>query len=368
MSGPLHGWGMADLLDDATLIASELVSNAAKLGQNFALALTTKGRILRIAVSDHSDAKPIVKTRPGDDWAEDGRGLLVVDALADAWGFDVRAAGGKVVWAEVTSSAGEPVVTVECMDRTPDITPEALARRASSFGGQAAAYAAERPGYPDTAIRWALEPVSDRTPLRVLDLAAGTGKLTAGLLRQDGVEIVAVEPDTAMLAELRGELPDVRTLAGSAEHIPLGDGSVDAVVVGQAMHWFDLDRALPEMSRVLAPGGVMAGLWNRHDDQVPWVKGFSEVSGRVTADGRTDFDASPYFAEMEHAAFPHSQRRTAESLAATVGTHSHVLVLDDGERAALTDRVLSYLRSTPETAGGEFDLPLVTVVVRAVRA
>jgi SAM-dependent methyltransferase len=143
---------------------------------------------------------------------------------------------------------------------------------------------------------------------------------------------------------------------------------VDAVVVGQAMHWFDLDRALPDMSRVLAPGGVMAGLWNRDDDQVPWVKGFTEVSGRATADGRTDLDASPYFAEMEYATFPHSQRRTAESLAATLGTHSHVLILGDGERAALMERVLGYLRSTPETAGGEFDLPLVTMAIRAARA
>jgi SAM-dependent methyltransferase len=309
------------------------------------------------------------KHSPG--WAEDGRGLLVVDALADAWGFDVRPAGGKVVWAEVTSSTGEPVTTVEGMDRSPEVTPELLARRASSFGGQAAAYAAERPDYPDAAIRWALEPVSGPAPPRVLDLAAGTGKLTAGLLRH-GAEVVAVEPDTDMLAELHRRLPDVRALAGSAERIPLGDGSVDAIVVGQAMHWFDLDRALPEMSRVLAPGGVLAGLWNLDDDRVPWVKGFKEVArSRVSfsrSKGHASLEPSPYFPAPEYATFEHSLRRTPESLAATLGTHSHILVLPEQERAEVMGQVLDYLRATPETAGGEFDLPLITMTVRAARA
>lgn len=245
------------------------------------------------------------------------------------------------------------------------------ARRARSFGGHAAAYAAERPGYPDDAIRWVLAPLADRTRPRVLDLAAGTGKLTAGLLRQD-VEVVAVEPDTAMLAELRRELPGVRALAGSAEHLPLADRTVDAIVVGQAMHWFDLDRALPEMSRVLTPGGVLAGLWNMEDDGVPWVRDFKEASTSKTSfipwTANATFDPGPYFPPPEHATFRHVQRRTAESLAATIGTHSHVLVLPDDERAELMDRILAHLRTTPETADGEFDLPLVTTVVRSAVA
>jgi SAM-dependent methyltransferase len=295
--------------------------------------------------------------------------VLLVDAPADAWGFEVRPGGGKVVWAELTSSAGSPVTTVEAMDR--DITPGAQARRASSFGGQAAAYAAERPGYPDAAIRWALEPVSRSAPPRVLDLAAGTGKLTAGLLRL-GADVIAVEPDTAMLAELRRLLPHVRTLAGGAERIPLGDASVDAVVVGQAMHWFDLDRALPEISRVLAPGGVLAALWNLDDDRVPWVRGYKEVARSDVAysrwQGHASIEPTPWFPDLEYATFEHSMRRTAESLAATLGTHSHVLVLPERERAVLMAEVLDYLHATPETAGEEFDLPLVTMALRAIRA
>jgi SAM-dependent methyltransferase len=256
------------------------------------------------------------------------------------------------------------------MDASPDTPAEATARRASSFGGQAAAYAAERPGYPDAAIRWALEPVSARTPLRVLDLAAGTGKLTAGLLRT-GAEVVAVEPDQSMLAELHRLLPDVRALAGTAERIPLDDGSVDAIVVGQAIHWFDPELAFPEMARVLAPGGVLAGLWNHEDDRVPWVHGLQEVSqSGVTFSrwqDRPRLQPSPSFPDLEHQDFRHVQRRTAESMAGTVGTHSHVLVLADEERAELIDRVRGYLRSTPETANGEFDLPLVTQAARGVR-
>lgn len=247
-------------------------------------------------------------------------------------------------------------------------SPEITALRASSFGGHAEAYAAERPDYPDAAVRWALEPVADRAPLRVLDLAAGTGKLTAALVRLDA-EVVAVEPDQAMLAELRRRLPGVRAMAGTAERIPLADGSVDAIVVGQAMHWFDLGRALPEMSRVLAPGGVLAGLWNLDDDRVPWVKRLKEVSGsRVSFsrwEGHASLAPSPHFPFVEYERFPHAQRRTAESMAATVGTHSHILILPEEERAELMSRVLDYLRETPETARGAFDVPLITVTLRS---
>jgi SAM-dependent methyltransferase len=256
------------------------------------------------------------------------------------------------------------------MVRPSDVSPEIVARRSASFGGQAAAYAAERPDYPTAAIRWALEPVRDRTPLRVLDLAAGTGKLTQSLVRI-GAEVVAVEPHLAMLGELRRLLPGVPALAGTAERIPLRDGSVDAIVVGQAMHWFDLDRAMPEMARVLTPGGVLAGLWNMDDNRVPWVERFTAVSGSPVShtwwEGRATLTPTAGFPEFERQEFPHAQRRTAESLAATLGTHSHVLVLAEDEKTALMDRALSYLRETPETAEGEFDFPLVTLAVRAVR-
>jgi hypothetical protein len=114
--------------------------------------------------------------------------------------------------------------------------------RARSFGSAAADYARHRPGYPDSAVRWALEPVRDRTGPRLLDLAAGTGKLTGALLSHGSV--TAMEPDPAMLAELHRLFPDVITAEGTAEEIPLPNASVDAVLVGQAWHWFDPERAL----------------------------------------------------------------------------------------------------------------------------
>jgi SAM-dependent methyltransferase len=249
--------------------------------------------------------------------------------------------------------------------------------RSESFGAVAGAYAEHRPGYAEDAVRWALAPVSGHQPLRVLDLAAGTGKLTAALADL-GTEVTAVEPDPAMLAELQRRLPVVPARAGSAEEIPLPDGSVDAVLAGQAMHWFDLDRAVPEIARVLVPGGVLAGLWNLDDDLVDWVAALGQVSNgksnrtlrnwragtgqpRLAAAGRGLFE-TPQVAE-----FANGQLQTADSLVATVGTHSGFLVMPEPDRAALLAQVRDLLYSRPETAAGEFVFPLVTVVLRATR-
>ena len=145
----------------------------------------------------------------------------------------------------------------------------------SSFGAAAVAYAEHRPDYAQAAVRWALEPAPGP---RVLDLGAGTGKLTATLVAL-GAEVIAVEPDPAMLTELRCALPTVRALPGSAEAVPLPDASVDAVLAGHALHWFDMDVAGPEIARVLVRGGILAGLWNVIDNRVDWVAGLQRVSG-----------------------------------------------------------------------------------------
>ncbi|MEU9993480.1 class I SAM-dependent methyltransferase [Streptomyces sp. NPDC048045] len=248
----------------------------------------------------------------------------------------------------------------------------------SSFGAAAGAYAEHRPDYAQAAVRWALEPAPGP---RVLDLGAGTGKLT-GTLAALGVDVVAVEPDPAMLAELRRGLPDVRALQGSAEAIPLPDASVHAVLSGNAMHWFDMDVAGPEIARVLAPGGVLAGLWNVFDNRVDWVAGLARVSGsaaigprdvpagwRAETAGmhlpRTGGDAR--FDSPERAEFPHGQRRTADSLVATLGTKAGMLVMPEQEREAVLGRTRAYLASRPETGAGEFTLPMLTGVLRVGR-
>ena len=121
---------------------------------------------------------------------------------------------------------------------------------AHSFGGVADAYERGRPTYPAEAVRWML----GEHPLTVLELGAGTGKLTR-VLTDLGHDVQATDPDAAMLQILEKEVPGARTAQTSAEDVPLGDASVDAVIAAQAFHWFDLDRALPEVARVLRPGG-----------------------------------------------------------------------------------------------------------------
>jgi SAM-dependent methyltransferase len=172
-------------------------------------------------------------------------------------------------------------------------------RLSSSFGAAATEYAEHRPDYAEEAVRWALAPAPGP---RVLDLGAGTGKLTAALVAA-GADVVAVEPDPEMLAELRRGLPDVPALSGSAEVIPLPDASVDAVFVAEAFHWFDLERAPAEIARVLRPGGGLAILWNRPGATVEWV---DEVYETLKAHRR------------EHTRMPH-QIPWRESLEAVFG-------------------------------------------------
>jgi SAM-dependent methyltransferase len=251
--------------------------------------------------------------------------------------------------------------------------------RGSSFGSAASAYAEHRPDYAEAAVRWALEPVWLRRPLRVIDLGAGTGKLTATLIRL-GADVTAVEPDPKMLAVLRRDLPSARSLPGRAEDIPVPDGSADAVLAGQAMHWFDLDRALPEIARVLSPGGVLAALWNVDDDRVGWVADLASLSkhsssvtllrwreGNPSRQERMLTEGSEFFGAAQIGEFEHGHSRTADSLVAMIATHSHFLVMDETERTRLLAQVRDFLHDRPETSAGEFVMPMVTVGVRALR-
>ncbi len=247
--------------------------------------------------------------------------------------------------------------------------------QASSFGAAAGAYAEHRPDYAPAAVGWALEPAPGP---RVLDLGAGTGKLT-GTLVALGADVIAVEPDPAMLTELRRALPAVRALPGSAEAIPLPDASVDAVLAGNALHWFDMAVAGPEMARVLAPGGVLAGLWNVMDNRVDWVAGLERVSGSAAIGPRDTLGSwraataglhLPHlglvarFGPPEQAEFPHGQRRTADSLVAAIATRAGVLVMPEQEREATLGRIRAFLAGRPETTTGEFTLPMLTGVLR----
>jgi SAM-dependent methyltransferase len=264
------------------------------------------------------------------------------------------------------------------------VEPDKQRHHATSFGTAASAYAQHRPDYAETAVRWALQPAPGP---RVLDLGAGTGKLTTTLATltadtADTADVTAVEPDTAMLTELHRALPNIRALQGSAEAIPLPDASVDAVLAGNAMHWFDMATAGPEIARVLTPGGVLAGLWNVMDDQTDWVAELAQVSGPA-AIGPRDTPASwrtetahvhlpksggaARFGSPEQATFPHGQRRTAHTLIATLATRAGILVMPEHEQHATLSRIHDFLTSRPETANGEFTLPMLTCVLRTRR-
>lgn len=246
-------------------------------------------------------------------------------------------------------------------------TQEEFARRAGSFGTQATAYATFRPHYPTAFLDWALAPVRAAGSTQVLDLAAGTGKLTEGLLAQ-GMSVTAVEPDPAMLAELTGRFPAVTAMSGTAESIPLPDASVAAVFAGQALHWFDLPRALPEIGRVLMPGGSLVAVWNTYDDRMPYLAELHRISESVTYttndEGRVIDPELAVFGTVEQREFPNWFVRTVDSMVSTVATQSGMLVLESGQRDEVLATVRAVLTADPGTANGEFAVPMITVATR----
>lgn len=201
-----------------------------------------------------------------------------------------------------------------------------------------------RPGYPSAALDGLL-PLGAR---RVVDVGAGTGKLTAALTDR-GLDVVAVEPDDAMRAVLTNRVPAADVRAGTAEALPLGDEEVDVVFFAQAWHWAQPERAAREAARVLVPGGTLAMLWNVQDDRVPWVAALNRIAGSEA--GIAGFEDPPPlagFGPAERADVAWSLHLSPTDLVDLVRTWSPVSTLPAASRA----KVLTDIRELVATSPG----------------
>jgi SAM-dependent methyltransferase len=249
---------------------------------------------------------------------------------------------------------------------------ELTARRARSFGPIATTYDRVRPGYPPDAVAWVLADHErpGNAAKRVLDLGAGTGALTRAVVSL-GLDVVAVEPDPAMRAVLETRVPRADVRPGSAESLPLEDGSVDAVLGGQMWHWVHLEEAVPEVARVLRPGGTLGLLWNFRDERVPWMADLGAILGGEDVHGGPAQVVLPQGAPFTARAardFTWNHELARSDVVELVSTRSLVQVMPDQERADLLAAVAQLVDTNAALANlARVEIPYVTSCWRATR-
>ncbi len=245
-------------------------------------------------------------------------------------------------------------------DELPE-TP-ATVDRARSFGAVAEAYDRGRPAYPQEAVTW----LTGGEAKVVLELGAGTGKLTRQLV-DAGHAAFATDPDEAMLEVLRERVPEVSAKTATAEDIPANDRSVDVVVVAQAFHWFDHDLALPEIARVLKPGGHLALVWNSRDERIPWVRKMGDLLGRQDLDTSSaeHLVHSDLFGFMEETSFKHWQEVNRETIIDLARSRSSFAMMDDDAQADHLEQVRAFYADYGRGMDG-MQIPYVTRCFRAV--
>jgi SAM-dependent methyltransferase len=240
-------------------------------------------------------------------------------------------------------------------------------QRAQSFGLVADEYERGRPGYPAAAIRWLL----GDEPLDVVDLGAGTGKLSAALVAA-GHRVTAVEPLDEMRAILTERVPEAEVVAATAESTGLPPASADAVVAGAAFHWFDRDRAFPEIIRILRSPGTLGLLGNGFDTSVAWLARLREILGgsRLGRPGHWPSEAEllTWFDDTDEQHFELAHQVDRDRLLDLAVSRSSVALLPPAERQSLLDQISALWDDTPELHGREsVELPYLTRVRRARR-
>lgn len=236
---------------------------------------------------------------------------------------------------------------------------------AVGFGRQASSYAKVRPSYPVEVVETLVGLLPPTSEVRVCDLAAGTGILTRQLIAAR-YQVTAVEPVTGMSVELKRQLSrdgvtDVPVLDGTAENLPLGDASVDAVTVGQAFHWFDPQPALTEIARVLRPGGVLLMVWNARNEDVDWMNQWGDLvaeagGGRPYSDHREQLwedvvAESGLFTSLEHREVPHGQSGTPGLIVERTRSTSFIAALPPDRHQNVLDEVAHLVATHPDTMG-----------------
>jgi ubiquinone/menaquinone biosynthesis C-methylase UbiE len=245
--------------------------------------------------------------------------------------------------------------------------------QAQSFGSAAAAYARGRPDYPAQAIDRAVSELGLAADATVVDLAAGTGKLTRDLVTRFA-RVIAVEPLPQMRAELRDAVPEAEPVAGEAHAIPLDARSAAALFAAQAFHWFSDHEALAEIARVLEPGGGMVLIWNTSPWEIregSWFIALADLLDKQRLDRsglhrhslgqwREVFDGDELFEPLSNASFAHSHRLSREDFAQTMASRSYIASLDDRRRA----EVLAEIAELFERDDAPLDDDLVAIPLR----
>lgn len=239
---------------------------------------------------------------------------------------------------------------------------------ARGFEQEAEAYERARPSYPAEAVVHLIAALGTRPGSLVVDVGAGTGKLTR-LLAPFGARLVAVDPVDAMRRQFAAAQPAIPVIGGTAEHLPLRSRIADAIVIAQAFHWLDHARALAEIHRVLRPGGGLAVLWNTRDPSTDWTRAFAEIidpyqqRAPSERDAAARLEASELFDGPQHRPFSYVHRLTPDDVVTRVISASYVATLPDAERADVLNRVRRLVETHPDTLGRpEVQMPYVTDV------